>query len=319
MLTHPPIPVELIGLGPISIRWYSLMYIFGFIFLFWFVRREIENNRIFIAKSKLHKDSTELFSDLIFYFMLGLMIGGRIGYAVLYNPHYYFVEDPLAILRPWEGGMSFHGALIGTYVSAYIGIRRLKPKLKDFNLLDLSDVVLTAVPLGLGAGRFGNFINGELYGRPTNAPWGMVFPRRPELGHSGGRLIPIDSVQDMIDSGKMTEFIINGQTFVQVPRHPSQLYQMILEGLLILCVQMLLYYRYPLSKYRGFLTGTFLTMYGCGRIFAEFFREPDSQMGFLYGEWITAGMMYSLPMVFAGMFVVYYSLRQRIPNPIRVK
>ena len=325
MLIHPAISVELFSIGPISIRWYSLMYIAGFMFFFWWTKREITNDRLFISKNNKLTDSVELLSDQLFYMMLGLILGGRFGYVFLYNPKYYFLEDPLAIFRPWEGGMSFHGAFLGTYIGAMLGMHLFRNRRRMFTLLDLSDVVLTSVPFGLASGRFGNFINGELYGRPTDVPWGMLFPRRPELGHTGGELLPIEQVQSIIDSAKITletnvtEFVMNGQTFVQIPRHPSQLYHMFLEGFLTLAIQMFLYYKVPASKYRGFLTGSFLISYSCSRIFTEFFREPDSHIGFLFGDWLTMGMIYSVPMFLIGIGLLSYSLVKKQNNIIRVK
>ncbi|MGL4562395.1 MAG: prolipoprotein diacylglyceryl transferase [Brevinema sp.] len=323
-LTHPPISVEIFSLGPLSIRWYSMMYIFGFLFFSWWTQREITKNRLSFSKNNTIKVSKEIVTDMLFYSMLGIIIGGRLGYALLYNAHYYFIEDPLAIFRPWEGGMSFHGAFIGTYIACQFAIQKMKKITNSFNLLDLSDVILVSVPMGLAFGRIGNFINGELYGRPTSVPWGMIFPKRPELGHYGAPLLPIEQVQHLIDQSKLilepniTSFIINGQEMVQVPRHPSQLYHVLLEGLMTLAIQLFFYYKVPVSKSRGFLTGTFLISYGCSRIFTEFFREPDTQIGFLAGEWLTAGMLYSLPMIFIGLGLMIYALKKRIPNPIRV-
>lgn len=322
MLTHPAIPIEIFSIGSLSIRWYSMMYIFGFLFFFWWTKREILQNRIMFTKDP--QKSIDILSDLLFYMMLGLIIGGRIGYAVLYNPYYYFVEDILAVFRPWEGGMSFHGAFVGTYIGGIVGIQRLKKQTITYTVLDLSDIVLVSVPLGLAFGRLGNFINGELFGRPTSVPWGMIFPRRPELGHAGGTLLPKAEVQSIIDQSGMiletnvTEFIINGQSYIQIPRHPSQLYHFFLEGLLTLAIQMLLYYKAPQAKIKGFLTGTFLMSYGACRTFTEIFREPDSHIGFLYGEWLTAGMLYSIPMFIVGVCLTIYALRSQKPNLLRV-
>ncbi|MGL4676906.1 MAG: prolipoprotein diacylglyceryl transferase [Brevinema sp.] len=325
MLIHPPIPIEIFSIGPISIRWYSVMYIFGFLFFFWWTKREILLNRIRFTKNHKSSDSVEILSDLLFYMMMGLIIGGRLGYVFLYNPQYYFLEDPLAILRPWEGGMSFHGAFIGTYIAAILGIYKLRSRMSPFSVLDLSDIVLVSVPFGLACGRFGNFINGELYGRPTAVPWGMLFPRRADLGHSGARLLPIEQVQTIINTANIrleqniTEFLINGQSYIQIPRHPSQLYHMFLEGFMTLTIQLCLYYKAPVAKYRGFLTGSFLISYGCSRVFTEFFREPDPHIGFLWGEWLTAGMLYSIPMILAGIVLVFYSIKRKEINRIRVK
>ncbi|MGL4388199.1 MAG: prolipoprotein diacylglyceryl transferase [Brevinema sp.] len=324
-LTHPPINVEIFHIGPISIRWYSMMYILGFLFFSWWTQKEITNQRLVFAKNKSLDSSKTIINDLLFYMMMGIIIGGRLGYAVLYNAHYYFIEDPLAILRPWEGGMSFHGAFIGTYIGAFYGLSKMKKDINSFNLLDLSDITLVSVPLGLALGRLGNFINGELYGRPSAQPWSMLFPRRPELGHYGAKLVPIDQVQGIIEKTKLTlesnitSFLINDQQMIQIPRHPSQLYHFMLEGIMTLLLQLFFYYKVPVARSRGFLTGTFLTSYACSRIFTEFFREPDVQLGFLARGWLTAGMIYSLPMLLLGVGFICNALKNKVVNPIRVK
>jgi len=324
-LIHPEISAEIIKLGSISIRWYSLMYIFGFLFFHWWTKREILANRLYFTKNSNTQLAIDILNDIMFYGMIGILIGGRLGYALLYNAKYYFLEDPLAILRPWEGGMSFHGAFIGIYLVIFYFLKNRAKEWKDFNLLDLSDILLVSVPMGLLFGRIGNFINGELYGRPTAMPWGMVFPRRLELEHFGAKLLPIEQVQDIINKANITLttnvnlFIRNGHEYIQIPRHPSQLYHVLLEGLLTLILQMTFYYKLPISKNRGFLTGSFFISYGCSRIFTEFFREPDRQIGFLFGNWLTAGMLYSMPMILIGIYFIYFSYKFRIPNKLRVK
>ena len=324
MLIHPGIPVEIFSIGPLSIRWYSIMYIIGFLFFFWWTKREILQDRLIFAKSKKHSDSIEFLSDELFYIMLGVIVGGRLGYVLLYNPQYYFLEDPLAILRPWEGGMSFHGAFIGSYIFGILGLHVSRDKRRPFTTLDMSDIALVSVPFGLAMGRFGNFINGELYGRPTAQPWGMLFPRRPDLGHTGAKLLPIEQVQSIIDKAQITletnvtQFILGNQTFVQIPRHPSQLYHMFLEGFLVLGIQIFCYYKLSLAKKRGFLTSMFLISYGAMRTFTEFFREPDAHIGFLFGGWLTAGMLYSIPMAITGCVLLIYILKKNEDNLIRV-
>ncbi|MGL4393777.1 MAG: prolipoprotein diacylglyceryl transferase [Brevinema sp.] len=324
-LVHPPISVELFSIGALSIRWYSLMYIFGFLFFAWWTQREITQHRLVFSHNKSVDTSKNIVNDLLFYMMLGIILGGRLGYVLLYNAHYYFVEDPLAIFRPWEGGMSFHGAFIGAYVGGIFGLSKMKNLLGKFNWFDVSDIVLVTTPFGLALGRLGNFINGELYGRPSGEAWAMLFPRRPQLGHYGATLVPQESVQSIIDKlnfeliPNITSFIVDGQQMVQIPRHPSQLYHFFLEGIMTFLLQLFFYYKIPASKSRGFLTGTFLMSYGSSRIFTEFFREPDAQIGFLAGGWLTAGMLYSLPMVITGAVLVYLAIKNKLPNPIRVK
>lgn len=322
-LIHPPIPTELFRIGNFAIRWYSLMYIFGFLFFYWWTKHECKKNRISFAKDNKLSTNSEFLSDFLFYIMLGVLLGGRLGYVFFYNFEYYFSENPMSIFKVWEGGMSFHGAFIGSYIGAFVALKIRHSILKPFSLLELSDIVLVSVPMGLAFGRFGNFINGELYGRPTTIPWGMVFPRRPELGHLGATVLPLEKAQAFIDATQLqlipniTEYTINNATYIQVPRHPSQLYHILLEGLLTLTVQMILYYKIPQSRYKGFLTATFLILYGISRIITEFFREPDIQIGFIAGNWLTAGMILTFPMIVTGIILLIYALKNKKPNIIR--
>ncbi|MGL5722862.1 MAG: prolipoprotein diacylglyceryl transferase [Brevinema sp.] len=322
-LTHPAIDSVLISFGPLAIRWYSLMYIFGFLFFFWWTTKEIRAKRINFSAPASAQASEVLLNDFLFYGMLGVLIGGRLGYIFLYNFPYY-LQNPSAILKVWEGGMSFHGAFIGTYIGCWICIRnRSKAMIKGFSLLDFSDITLVSVPLGLAFGRLGNFINGELYGRPASVPWAMYFPRRPELGHVGASMVPQTEVQPIIDALKfrvvdgVNAITRDGITYVNVPRHPSQLYHFLLEGMLTFFIQQMLYYKCPASKNRGFLTGSFLISYGISRFIVEFFRMPDAQIGYLYGGWLTAGMIYTLPMIFLGGYFVMRALNTKSLNLLR--
>ncbi|MGL4367951.1 MAG: prolipoprotein diacylglyceryl transferase [Brevinemataceae bacterium] len=321
-LIHPAISVEIFRLGPLAIRWYSVMYLLGFLFFYWWTKREITENRIIFSKNGSNEISMNILSDVFFYAVLGILVGGRLGYVLFYNLE-YFIKNPINILKTWEGGMSFHGAFICSFVFATSSLYFRKQQVRSYNPFDLSDIVLTSVPMGLALGRLGNFINGELYGRPAAVPWRMLFPYRPELGHMGAKLLPLQKVQGIIDQTKMTlepnvtQFVINGQTLVQIPRHPSQLYHFLLEGIFALILQMFFYYKLPASKYRGFLTATFLILYGSARIFTEFFREPDEHIGFIFGDWLTLGIIYSLPMLICGIVLLSVSLYHKTPNGFR--
>ena len=194
-LVHPDInPVILQIIGPVSIRWYSLMYVVGFLFVFLFVTYYINKK---VIKLKL-----EDFSDLIFWAILGVVIGARIGYVLFYNLSYY-LANPIKIFVVWEGGMSFHGALIGVLIVLWIFSMK-----KKINPVDIGDIVAIPVPLALGFGRWGNFVNGELWGKPTDAPWGMLFTARPEAGNSGPPLFPLSQpwVQDIVQKNRTSGY-----------------------------------------------------------------------------------------------------------------
>lgn len=235
------------------VYWYGLMYLVGFA------------GGWFILSIRLKMTAHPLFTqeqlgDIIFYTALGAIVGGRVGYVLFYDTATLFTQ-PLIILQPWKGGMSFHGGLLGVLLALLIYAKRIQ---KSF--LELTDFIAPAVPLGLFAGRIGNFINGELWGRVTAMPWGMVFP--------------------------------NADTF---SRHPSQLYEAFLEGI-VLFIILWCYSSKPRS--RGAVSGLFALCYGVFRILAECFREPDLQIGYL-GGWFTEGQLLSLPLVIIGLILIY--------------
>ena len=237
----------------LEIRWYSLAYIFGIIFGWIYCKRLIKDTNL-----------QSQFDNYITYLILGIIIGGRLGYVIFYNFNYY-IKNPLEILMIWSGGMSFHGALLGIILSSYIFSKKNKQQI--FFFLDL---VALSAPIGIFLGRTANFINSELVGKITGAPWGVIFP--------------------IVDN---------------FPRHPSQLYEALLEGILLFILMNLIYFR---KNYKiGECSFMFLIFYGLLRIISEFFREPDIQVGYIFGS-ITMGILLSLFMIFIG--AILYSKKK---------
>jgi len=249
MLTHPNFDPVALQLGPISIHWYGLMYLVGFATV-WLL------GRYRIAKGD-NTVNTKTFEDLIFFCVLGVVIGGRLGYILFYKPGVY-LSNPLAIFYVWEGGMSFHGGLLGVIAAMILFARREK-----LSFLNVADFLAPLIPLGLAAGRLGNFINGELWGRPSNLPWAMVFP----LAGDG------------------------------IARHPSQLYEMLLEGVLLFII---LWWFSGKQRKTGQVSGLFLIGYGVLRFIVEYTREPDYFLGLFWGL-LSMGQLLSLPMILAGL------------------
>ena len=247
MLNAPQIDPILFHLGPLAVRWYGLMYLLGFVAAFFIISRLAPRRNL-----PLDKDAV---SDLLFYIVLGVILGGRVGYVLFYN-FSYFIEHPFQIFAVWQGGMSFHGGLAGVVIATLIYSRR-----HAIAILPLADILAIAATIGLGLGRIGNFINGELWGRVTTLPWGVVFP----------------------GAGPQ-------------PRHPSQLYEAMLEGPIIF---FLLYWLFSRKVKSGIVFFFFLIFYGIGRFIIEFFREPDQQVGFLWGG-ATMGQMLCLAMIILG-------------------
>ncbi len=249
MLIYPDIDPVAVHLGPLKVHWYGLMYLIGFAAAWWLGRRRL---RLFP-----YLNAQDL-SDLVFYAALGVILGGRLGYILFYDFSAYLAE-PLNILKIWQGGMSFHGGLLGVITAMALFARR-----RGRRFFEIADFTAPLIPLGLGAGRLGNFINGELWGRVTDVPWAMVFPDP----RAGG-----------------------------LPRHPSQLYEMLLEGVLLFII-LWLYARKPRPTMA--VSALFLLGYGTFRFLAEFARTPDEQLGFIAGGWLTMGQLLCLPMLAAG-------------------
>lgn len=247
MLTYPQFDPVIFRIGPLAVRWYGLMYLLGFGAAYFIIRHLARLRHLPLDKQQL--------SDLLFYGVLGVILGGRLGYTLFYNLPYY-IEHPIKILAVWEGGMSFHGGLLGVVVA--ITVYCVK---KGLPLLQVGDILVTAATIGLGLGRLGNFINGELWGRVTRVPWGMVFPGAGPF-----------------------------------PRHPSQLYEAVLEGPVLFIILYLLHRR---KASVGVPFFAFFLGYGIFRFVLEFFRQPDAQLGFLWGG-ATMGQLLCLPMILAG-------------------
>lgn len=259
LLPFPNIDPVIISIGPFDVRWYGLAYVTG-ILLGWYYAR------LLLVRHNLWPNNSEPMKmidldDFILWAAIGIVIGGRLGYILFYDFAAIF-ENPVRIIEVWNGGMSFHGGVLGT-TAAMI----LFAYLRKFGTWSLFDIVCAAAPIGIFFGRIANFINGELWGRLSAAPWAFVFPE-------GGPF----------------------------PRHPSQLYEALLEGVLLFAVLALLCIKFKLLKKPGFIAGAFIAGYGMSRIFVEFFREPDAHIGFLYGGWLTMGMLLSLPLLAVGLW-----------------
>jgi phosphatidylglycerol---prolipoprotein diacylglyceryl transferase len=263
MLVHPQFDPVALSLGPLQIHWYGLSYLAAFAQFLWLARR-----RTALPWHAQRGWTPRDVEDLLFFGVLGVVLGGRLGYALFYKPGHYLAH-PLEVLMVWKGGMSFHGGLLGVLVAmAWFGHRRGR------SFFEVTDLVAPCVPLGYAFGRIGNFINGELWGRAADPglPWAMVFPQ----------------------SGQM------------IPRHPSQLYQVALDGVLLF-VLLWLYARRPRAV--GQVSGAFLTGYGVFRFIVEYFREPDSFLGLLALN-LSMGQWLCLPMVAAGLFIMAWAGRQ---------
>lgn len=262
MLKYPNIDPVALKIGPLQIRWYGLTYLIGFglgwLLALWRIKRY-----------KLPWTSEEV-GDLVFYLALGAILGGRLGYMIFYD-FYTFIYNPLTVFKVWQGGMSFHGGLLGVMIAI-----TLFAKIKHKKVLGVMDFVAPFAPIGLASGRIGNFINGELWGRPTDVPWAMIFP-----------------------------------TADAYPRHPSQLYEFTLEGVLLF---ILLWWYSAKPRPLGQVSAMFLIGYSVARIICETFREPDVQFGFIAFDWLTMGQILSIPMFIAGLILFWWTKRdEKLP------
>lgn len=258
MIAFPNIDPVIVKIGPLSLRWYGLMYVVGFISSYLLMIYQLNKKKIKISRAEV--------DDLFFYLILGLIVGARLGYVLFYNLGFY-LEHPSEALILWHGGMSFHGGLLGAFIAGSIVIKKRK-----LDFFATADLIMPTCPIGLGFGRIGNFINGELFGKPSDVPWAMIFPQ-------GGPL----------------------------PRHPSQLYEAFLEGLVLFGV---LWAYKDIKKRDGDVLALFLILYGCFRIFCEIFREPDVQVGYLFGI-LSMGQILSILMIIIGLGLKFLYLPRR--------
>lgn len=268
------------SIGPLEVHWYGIMYLLAFLF-FWALGSWLANNR------KWWGWSSQEVGDFLFYGMLGVVLGGRLGYVFFYS-FQNLLDDPLFLFRITDGGMSFHGGLLGALVAMWWFGRRT-----GRSFWKVSDFVAPLVPVGLGLGRVGNFIGGELWGRSSDAPWAMIFANSIQAG--GWQSVELEAAWK---SGALDH----------LARHPSQLYQALGEGL-ALFILLAVYSMRP--RPTAAVSGLFLVGYGCFRFMAEFFREPDDHIGFIIGEWLTMGMLLSLPMVLAGIVIMVFAYNSR--------
>ena len=266
-MPFPDIDPVAFAVGPFLVRWYALAYLGGVIF-------GAAYATTLLANKPLWKDQQPPFEpgaiwDFAFWAVIGIVVGGRLGYVLFYNfPHY--AANPGEIIAVWDGGMSYHGGMVGIMVAM-----ALFTSAKGGRILSSMDLLGAIGTIGLFLGRLTNFVNAELFGAPTDLPWGVVFPTDPE----------------------------------QVPRHPSQLYEAALEGLLLFIVIRIATNHVMALRKPGLVAGIFGIGYALSRIFVEFFRLPDAQLGYLYGGWLTMGMVLSLPILVAGIALVVYALR----------
>ena len=263
IIPYPHIDPEIFRIGPLAVRWYGMMYVLGFASSYFLVLYQLRTSATGITRAQI--------DDIYFYLVLGLLAGARLGYVLFYNLPFY-LGHPLEVFVLWHGGMSFHGGALGTFVLGWWAMKR-----RGLSFLKMADLIIPTAPIGIFFGRMGNFINGELYGKPAHVPWAMVFPE-------GGPLA----------------------------RHPSQLYEGLLEGLVLFAILWLYRKR---KRYDGDVFAVFLVGYAVFRIFCECFREPDVQVGYLLGLF-TMGQLLSLVMLITGLVLRFFVLPRLSDGPV---
>ena len=276
VLAFPDVDPVAFSLGPVSVHWYGLGYLVGLVFAYWFARLLVSRSTLWAPyPSPIRRAEIE---DFLVWAAIGVIVGGRLGYVLFYNAPFY-LANPLEIIAIWDGGMSFHGGALGVILAMILYARHI-----GFSAYSLMDVVSISSCVGIGVVRVANFVNAELYGRPTDVAWAMRFP--------------------------------DGRGGVTEPRHPSQLYEAALEGAALFAVLCVLVFAFHKLRQPGFIGGAWVFGYGAARIFVEFFRQPDAHIGYLYadwlgGEWFTRGMMLSIPMLLVGTWGMATAARRQ--------
>jgi len=285
-----PILLELPG--PLAISWYGLMYLLGFLFTYYFVNHHIRKHKIIMTSAE--------FSNILTMAFIGVILGGRLGFVLFVHPAYYF-SNPLKILSIWDGGMYFFGGLILAMFLPWLYVRRTK-----LNYLDIADLLIIPVPMALAFGRWGNFMNGEFWGKPSRAPWAMVFDSVPDSERFSGSVNWVSSWA--------AEIGMDSSGLVNLPRHPVQLYELLFEGILLFIV--LLLFRSK-SRPRGSVLSMFLLIYGALRFWIEFYRHPVSHSALVLGSsWLTLSMLFSIPMVLCGVLGLSLSFKFKLKNKL---
>lgn len=275
MITYPVIDSTLITLGPVSIHWYGMMYVIGFLGGWWLGRRRV-------GRPGMIWDADQV-DDMVFYIVLGVVLGGRIGYILFYNLN-GFLADPMILIKVWSGGMSFHGGLLGVLLAMWYFAHK-----HGRTFFEATDFIAPLVTIGLGAGRIGNFINAELWGGVTDLPWGMRVPCGVADGLCSRLGLPLDAEYSL-------------------PVHPSQLYEAFLEGLALFLILWIFSAR---ARPRMAVSGLFLLCYGIFRFMVEFVRMPDQHIGYLAFDWLTMGQLLTLPMMMFGALLFYLAYRPK--------
>jgi len=258
-LAYPEISPIIFSIGPIALRWYSVAYLLGIAAAWFFIMRDTKRYNLGLTKENVE--------DIIFYATLGIILGGRTGYMLVYGRDMLF-QNILSFFEIWKGGMSFHGGIIGVIIAIWLCAKKMK-----YDFLRITDVMCVYVPIGIFLGRLANFVNDELWGRETTVPWAVRFP-------SGGYL----------------------------PRHPSQLYEAMTEGLLMFVILLICWRMPKIREKNGFASGLFLSLYGFFRMSMEQFRQPDAQMGFFF-KYVTMGQLLSFPLLVLGIYLIVRAVR----------
>lgn len=292
LFTIPRLELGGFGLGPIPLRWYSLSYMIGLIIGLIYTNHLVVRPRLYGGAQPVKKEDLE---ELFVWLIIGMILGGRLGYVLFYLLPFtpdVVLQNPMSIFKIWDGGLSFHGGLIGVSL-AMIGVSIMR----KVPLFSLTDTVAVPVPIIIALVRCANFINAELYGRPTDSPLGMVFPE----GNAGANAMGPPQAWDAVNN----VWVYAGD---EVARHPSQLYEAVGEGVILAIILSVMALRFKLLRKPGVITGTFLIGYAVARTISETFREPDAHIGFVFGGSITQGMILSFIMLMGGAYIIYRAM-----------